>query len=71
MCLVCIEYSKGKLKINEAIRNISEMKESIGEEHHDEVLTMLQEEQLKGFWDDFHNEIHVDEEYWEKIGFGD
>ena len=33
MCIICIEFEKGKLKLGEAIRNYGEMKETLTEEH--------------------------------------
>ena len=61
MCLVCEEYSKGKLKISDALKNLEEMKSTMDIEHYNEV----------------HSEIYLDhieeelEEYWKSIGFGD
>ena len=76
MCLVCVEYEKGKLKIHEALRNIEEMKESIGEEHYDETITFLTSEVLKEQWGEYHlghdiEDVIFDDEYWENSGFGD
>jgi hypothetical protein len=73
MCLICIEYEKGKLKIDEAVRNLGEMKESVGDEHYDETMAFLTQEMLKKQWD-FSRDLEAglfDDEYWEKIGFGD
>ena len=66
MCLVCIEYEKEKLTIKEGIRNIGEMRESVGEKHFDEVYNMLTEDLLKqqelnDYWSN----------YYEELGFGD
>ena len=41
MCLICTEYQKGKLTLNEAWNNLHEMKETMEPEHLDVVLTML------------------------------
>ena len=79
MCLVCVEYEKGKLKIDEAVRNLGEMKESVGEEHYDETMIFLTQEMLKEQWNesihwDFGRDIEdglFDDEYWENLGFGD
>ena len=76
MCLVCIEYSKGKLKLNEAIRNIGEMKESVGNEHYDEVMTLLPQEALQEQQTSYYlgrdvEDYMFDDEYWEELGFGD
>lgn len=61
MCIICIEYEKQKLTINEAIRNLNEIKPQIEEQHYWETLNMLnndlEESQL--------------EEWWEEFGFGD
>ena len=76
MCLICIEYEKGKLKINEALRNLEEMKETVGEKHYEETRTFLDEESLNEYWGIPYfgrdmDEYSFDEEYWESIGFGD
>lgn len=41
MCLICVEFQKEKLTIEEAFSNLDEMSKSIGEEHYQEVLSML------------------------------
>ena len=41
MCLICVEYQKGKMTIGEARRALGEMREKIGDEHTDEVRDML------------------------------
>ena len=72
MCLVCIDFSSNKLTLEEAKKNLGEMKEKIGEEHYQEVSTMLQKKQIEKFWEIFYKDVDSDdEEYWEKIGFGD
>tara|TARA_Y100001970_G_scaffold60009_3_gene76443 strand:- start:11428 stop:11682 length:255 start_codon:yes stop_codon:yes gene_type:complete len=84
MCLVCIEYEKGKLKINEALRNIEEMKEVVGQEHYDETMAFLTQELLKEQWSEydfgrdiedslFEYDFHSgdDDDPWEETGFGD
>ena len=43
MCLICIEFEKNKLKVNEAWRNLQEMKSGMTDEHYDEVVAMLLE----------------------------
>lgn len=43
MCLVCIDFAKGKLTIEEARRNIGEMITSEDVDHLIEVATMLEE----------------------------
>ena len=41
MCLICTEYQKGKLTVNEAWRNLQEMQEVLAPEHVDVILAML------------------------------
>ena len=41
MCLICIEYQKGKLTVSEAWQNLQEMQDVIDPEHIDVVLSML------------------------------
>jgi hypothetical protein len=41
MCLICVDYQKGKLTVSEAWNNLNEMKEVIESDHVDVVLTML------------------------------
>ena len=65
MCLVCIEYEKGKLTIKEGIRNIGEMRESVGEKHYNEVYNMLTEDLLQQELDNYWSN------YYEELGFGD
>ena len=76
MCLICIEYEKNKLTINEALKNLEEMKESVGEEHYDEIKDFLIEESMNKYWGLTYfgrdiDEYNFDDEYWEKTGFGD
>ena len=47
MCLICVEYNKNKLTLEEAWRNLYEMTNEIGEEHTWEVINKLWEEELK------------------------
>ena len=47
MCLICVEYNKNKLRLEEAWRNLYEMKEQIGEEHTLEVIDMLWSEERR------------------------
>tara|TARA_A100001515_G_C4565162_1_gene207885 strand:- start:484 stop:669 length:186 start_codon:yes stop_codon:yes gene_type:complete len=61
MCLVCIEYSKGKLLPEEGLRNLKEMKPSMEEDHYWEVHAKLTEDL---------DEQELDE-WWEETGFGD
>jgi hypothetical protein len=71
MCLICIEYEKKKLNINEALRNLEEMKDSISAEHYDEALSFLTDEMLKKQYKEYYQNNIYDDEYWEKTGFGD
>jgi|7_EtaG_2_1085326.scaffolds.fasta_scaffold188164_1 hypothetical protein len=65
MCLVCIEYAKQKLTIEEGIRNITEMKQEVGEEHFLEVYNQLHDDlvdrNLEEYWS----------HYYEQVGFSD
>lgn len=61
MCIICIEYEKQKLTINEAIRNLNEIRPQIEEQHYWETLNMLNEDL----------EESQLEEWWEEYGFGD
>ena len=47
MCLICVEYSKNKLRLDEAWRNLHEMSEKIGEKHTWEVVDKLWEEERR------------------------
>ena len=47
MCLICIEYNKNKLKLDEAWKNLHEMSEIIGEKHTWEVIEKLWEEEIR------------------------
>lgn len=44
MCLICVEFQKGKLSVLEAFQNASEMEETLSEEHYEEVINMLTKE---------------------------
>ena len=46
MCLICVEYNKNKLTLQEAWKNLHEMTEQIGEEHVWEVINKLWEEEI-------------------------
>lgn len=47
MCLICVEFNKNKLRLEEAWRNLHEMTNEIGEEHTWEVIDMLWSEEKK------------------------
>ena len=61
MCLICIEYEKGKLLASEGLRNLEEMKPQLEEKHYTEVYSKLQDDLLE----------EQLEFYWEEMGFGD
>ena len=69
MCLICIEYSKGKLQPKEALRNLKEMKSDVGEEHYklakEYFEDRLLEQDLDEYW------LKYQEEPYEFDGFGD
>tara|TARA_R110000824_G_scaffold67377_2_gene174454 strand:+ start:7987 stop:8217 length:231 start_codon:yes stop_codon:yes gene_type:complete len=76
MCLICVEYEKEKLSLNEAFRNLEEMKESVGEEHYDKTKDFLIEEAMNKQWGHFYfgrdvDEYSFEDESWEITGFGD
>ena len=75
MCLVCIEYEKGKLKIDEAFHNLGEIKDIIGEEHYEEVYTALSEKEAESYLSDSYVNAYFghdhDEAFWEDVGYGD
>ena len=41
MCLICIDFQIGTLTTPEAWRNLQEMKETLPDEHQDEVVAMI------------------------------
>ena len=51
MCLICIEYNLKKLTINEAYRNLQEMKEILSEEHVEEIEKMLEHDTLQEIYE--------------------
>jgi len=53
MCLVCIEYAKGKMTPNEALHALNEMLESEEEEHLQEVAKKL----LEDWWERWNENI--------------
>ncbi len=65
MCLVCIEYSKLKLRPHEAIRNIKEIRSEISEEHYHKAYNKFYDDQLEEELDEYWSN------YYEQIGFGD
>ena len=68
MCIICEQYKDGRLTFREAIKNYEEMRETLSEEHQKEI-----EEKLFNnfpYYPVILNHI-FDDEYWEKLGFGD
>ena len=41
MCIICIEFQKGKLLLDEAWRNLGEMRSGLDESHVEEIEDML------------------------------
>ena len=68
MCLICVEYEKGRLTIKEAYRNLGEMREAITPEHNQEVEAMLEYE---SYVEATANDDVDDYFYWDEIPFGD
>jgi len=69
MCIICVEFKKGNLKLGDAVRNYGELKESLPIEHQKEV-----EEKLFNnfpFYPSQHGEYSFSDEFWEFTGFGD
>jgi len=44
MCIICVDYQKEKLTLNEAWRNLKEMREDMDPAHVEEVVNMLWED---------------------------
>jgi hypothetical protein len=44
MCLICIEFQKGKMTVEEGWRNLSEMEGTMKPQHVEEVEEMLWDE---------------------------
>jgi len=69
MCIICVEFKKGNLKLGDAVRNYGELKESLPIEHQKEV-----EEKLFNnfpFYPSQRDEYSFSDEFWEFTGFGD
>jgi len=78
MCLICIEFEKEKLTINEAKRNLTEMRDKLDVYHHREVKQMLFEaemeeinEQLRAVFGSDYEELDAFDFDNLQIGFGD
>jgi nicotinamidase-related amidase len=41
MCLICVDFQKGRMNLRDARRAVGEMREKIGDEHAREVVEML------------------------------
>ena len=54
MCIICVEFQKGSLTLNEAWRNLGEMRSSIGEDHAEEVEELLWNKWVDDFGDDWY-----------------
>ena len=61
MCLICVEWEKGKLTFTEAMRNLGEMSTALEPEHVEEVKKMLIDD-LRNEYEDLQDEIQ-DEGY--------
>ena len=51
MCLICVEYSKGKMTPDEGLAAFEETKDALGQKHADEVRAML----LEAWWNEYAN----------------
>lgn len=71
MCLVCVEYQKGKLTVLEAFQNLSEMEDTIPSEHYEEVMNMLTKEwEAQSYLDSLEVEEDLsDDDVYNKIEF--
>lgn len=68
MCLICVELEKDRLTLDEAYRNLGEMRSSLSDEHVAEVKKLLEKKKEEEQEEDTFDE----EEYeWEEIPFGD
>lgn len=47
MCLICVDFQKGRMNIRDARRALGEMREKIGDDHTREVVTMLDDADKK------------------------
>lgn len=69
MCLICVEFQKGKLAVLEAFQNLSEMEESLSEEHYQEVFaTLTQEWETQSYLDSLEDQDSLsDDEIYSKV----
>ena len=63
MCIICVDVQKGKLKLNEAWRNLGEMRSTLPEEHIEEVEDLL--------WAKWIEEQVEEEDWYTTHGQGD
>ncbi len=63
MCLICIEFNKGKMTIDEGFRNLTEMEPSLTKEHVSEVTVMLNNAGIDELIKDFNMEDLSDLEF--------
>ena len=78
MCLICIEFEKEKLTIEEAKRNLSEMRDKLDVYHYKEVEQMILKADLEEFNKQFRAMFEGDYDELDsfdfdnlEIGFGD
>ena len=45
MCIICVQYEMSLLTIDEVKKNLREMRETLPEEHVEEIEAMLQEKE--------------------------
>lgn len=65
MCIICVEFQKQRLTFQEARRNLGEMVDSIGEDHAQEVKSMLEEaeDQIRKTYQELEGaQVDLDEE---------
>ncbi len=58
MCLICVEWEKGKLTFTEAMRNLGEMGRAMDPEHVEDVKKMLVDHISKEY-EDLRDELHT------------
>tara|TARA_Y100001973_G_C5182834_1_gene325946 strand:- start:1192 stop:1383 length:192 start_codon:yes stop_codon:yes gene_type:complete len=63
MCIICVEVQKGKLKLDEAWRNLGEMRSSLEENHVEEIEDML--------WNMWIDQQKEDDDWYTSHGHGD
>ncbi len=63
MCIICVEFQKGKLRLDEAWRNLGEMRSGLSEEHVEDVEDML--------WNAWVDEEQEGDDWYSNHGQGD